>query len=363
MFLNKNGCVKMVTLCPKTVTCQELYNPSFGKTDLMEWQLNLRKKNSTVDLIQPNQAVLAKGNFVEKTQTNAKTHAKVKLFAESFPFKNKAPDWIENTTLQIFTHLCSFADRIKRTDIEAAVKTDNASAPSQLKNTTHNFHVFFQDMEGPVSEKNLHSPKLKTSYSQKINPYQNDNNFYENEDEGVKGSQSIVRIILSIFTNLFFGWELVDPKRDKRTNKDWKKVLSKDESMWNCIKINYQDNLHGGMEKVFNKAQKLMGDRIKSEKNVYYHRVTLYAMLIISGVGRLIKNNPVTIFGLVASSITLISMIAQYGMNSFKLTEQGMDLKTSVENIYIETAKNRLPSQWKLNANQEDDLHDLINQD
>lgn len=326
----------MVNFCSTIYRNQELHNSSVAGLYKQKAQANLHDNKSKV--AKQNQEA-----FFKNAGRTDKAFSQAESAAEKSPsVKKKVPDFIENLTLQIFSHLCSLADRVKRADIAFVGKLDEKSFASRLKNKNYSHPSLFQEKDRTNSEKNLNTPKLKTTYSQKIGSFQNENGFYENEEEEVKSSRSTVYNILSIATTLFLGWELYDPKKDQRPIKICADEIEKDEVTWKLFKNNYSDFFQVRMDNIFTQAKDLIEFRKRNEKIDLFLRITLYATLIISGVGKLVKNNTVAIAGLAASSLTLMIMIGNYALNSFKQSEYGTSLKSSAENIYTKIAIHRI---------------------
>jgi hypothetical protein len=226
-------------------------------------------------------------------------------------------DDIENITIQIFAGLHSLADRIKRSEIVDATKPSNVKLLESYVASTH---------------------------SRRFNPLRKETNFYEQEDTEQKiRTKHVVSNILFTLGSIFFGLEFFDSHQDSRTNDEMKQKTTIDKTVWTSfLKNHYKDELNVTMNQAFTKADELLKNRQVYAKKAYYYRLTLYATLTLSLVGKVMKQKVFTILGLAASLITLIFMLILYGTNSLKQARLGADLKKLVEIAEKNAARYRL---------------------
>jgi hypothetical protein len=237
-------------------------------------------------------------------------------------FLSPKVDDIENITVQMIIHLHKIADRENRSEIEEAIDTTNSFQNSPL--ITH-----------------------KSNGSHRFRPFRKETNFNELEDTGqILSFKHLARNTIAILGNIFFGLEFFESHQDKRTTEKMIQDLKDHEITWNQgLSKHYSDYFNYKlMGHAFAQADELLKNRQNSAKESYYQRITLYALLILSGVGKLTNKSAFAIIGLAASSITLIFMLVHYGTNSFKLSQQSAELKRSLEIAEKEAGVNRLHS-------------------
>lgn len=219
--------------------------------------------------------------------------------------KKNDMDKIENITVQIFAHLYSITDQDQREEFKIVPDASSPSLSPPLENS-------------------------KFTRSNSLNPSARDTNFYEESSLNQPlHIPNVVSDILSSVAYLFFGWDPLNQK-NKQTPKEMKDNLYKDRIFWDDLGKHYSVYFQGKMQKVFNKAEKLLENRIKSQQWAFIQRLTLYATLIIAAIGKLSGQNAVLILGLSASAVTFLSMITHYGADSFKQAQQGADLRQSI---------------------------------
>lgn len=286
--------------------------------------------------------------------------AKAQQLAEASPLmKKREPDQIENITVQVFTHLCAFTDRDQRKEVEAAVLEVNEDSKENSKSSISKFKAkysfskikeAFHQARDKINELPYFQSQFKSNYSHQFRPFQDDDLFEEElREEGIP-TRNIIRSSLSVLAYLFLGWERFDAKEDDENQKK----IEKDHKVWQeRLKPHYSDVFQGEMDLIFAQAEGVSKNRQEQARSVYLQRLTFYAMLIISAIGKLISHRTVMILGLTAASITSIVMIALYGVNSFKQGQLEANLKTSILNAYnmAGTCRRSLPHQPLLMGN------------
>lgn len=240
-------------------------------------------------------------------------------------------DDIENITLQIFTRLHSLADRNKRSEIQAAL------APTD---------------EGPEIEDDPFLEKTD-DFHHNFRPFRRETNFYAQEErERAVDTKNVARNIFSVMAKIFLGYEFLTPEQDLRTPDEMKADLNADLRTWyGGLKKHYYEYFNSKMTYAFRQADELLTHRQAYAREAYYHRLTFYATLIISAVGKLTNHRAVAIVGLAASVITLIYMLVHYGKNSYELDKKALQLKLLVELAEKEASANRDPNTTPLNRN------------
>lgn len=93
----------------------------------------------------------------------------------------------------------------------------------------------------------------------------------------------------------------------------------------------YTKNYHKKVHDAFLRASLLFKEKESYSKLSYYQRISLYASLIISTVGKLLNSSAMTFCGLASASLIFLSMIAHYAISQFKLDQESSLLKQSVE--------------------------------
>lgn len=266
------------------------------------------------------------------------------LYANDSPknSRKQKPDSIENITVQIFTHICSLVDRDNRQDIEDAIADPNDPfSPSSGKKFKANAKQLSPLLEEKIEEDSPFNNRF--NHSHRFRPFQRDSNFSDSDIVHPIHTQNVIRNILSALASLFLGVKLFETHKDQKSLEEMKKTLKNDYFFWSkLLKDHYTTTFQAKMHLIFQHAQELLNNRENDEKIAYYQRLTFYATLIISTVGKLLGQKVVTIVGLVASSITFLFMLTHYGSTSFKQAQQEANLKTAVDNIYHETASHRL---------------------
>ncbi len=260
------------------------------------------------------------GRFYEDALTDDEL---VDFFGSPVSKKSVKVDDIENITVQILSHLQSIADRRNRSDIEAAV------APVNIK-------------QDPFSAKR--DSLLQKSTTSRFRPFRKDTNFYDQEDpDQVIHTRNVAQNILSALGKVLFGYEFSDSQQDGRSDEQMEQVLRDDRSFWNGgLKLSYTTALQGRMNTAFDQAEELLKFRQIFTNEVYYYRLTLYATVIVSVVGKLLSQRVMTMLGISAASITLIFMFTQYETNSIRLKRLASDLQRSVEAAESEACRNRV---------------------
>lgn len=249
-------------------------------------------------------------------------------------FYTKKEDSIENITVQIFAHLCSFADRFNRSDVEAAT-TSTPHESIGLSNSIYSLTSSSQEEDAIVSPTPI--------YSHCLRPFQRETNFYRDDNEPPIHIRNVVRHIVSGFTRIFFGWELIDKQKDPRTFEEMITILAKDRTVWKKkLREYYSPGFQYQMNTIFSKADELAKERKYDKKLAYIQRVTFYATLIIFLIGKLKGQKAVSILGLIASSATFLFMVIYHGKISFKQSQQEIDLKDAIERLYPKTALHRI---------------------
>lgn len=238
-------------------------------------------------------------------------------------FDQRTLDEIDRVTDQIFIHLHSFADRLKRSEIEAAIAAKNSSTTKK-------------------------SPFLgyKSNNSHRLRPFRRETNFYEQEDpEQAVRSKHVVWKILTTLGKIFFGYEFIESHQDDSTPDQMIKALKIDSVIWyQELKKHYTHNFKCKVNQAFHQAGELLKNRRAYAKEAYYQRIALYALLVFSLIAKLSNHRVFTILGLGTSSITLIYMLIRYGTTSLSRAQLSSDLKWTVEIAEKEALNNRLLS-------------------
>lgn len=249
------------------------------------------------------------------------------------PLVKKEADDIENLTVQIFARLAILTDEQKRSDIEAAVSTVETSTLSQGSTSDSTKSVLTPD----IFNSQMFGASLK------LRPFRKDTNFFDEDPTVSLQTHQVANNIFSTLGKILFGYEAFDSSRDNRSINKMKEDLRDDHLTWNTgLSQHYQRTFNLKMDFTFNQAEKILKVKQKIYQSAYYQRITLYAFLILSSVGKLISQRLVTVLGLVASSITLIFMLTKYGTNSMQLAQLTSDLKRSLESVEKEACKYRI---------------------
>jgi hypothetical protein len=234
-------------------------------------------------------------------------------------------DKIENVTLQIFLHLYSCADRIKRAAVEDAIPP-----PAEEDMNSLFGNEFFED-----KSENVH----------RFRPFRKETNFAPEEEqvEHVMRTQHVVSNIFFTLLKFLFGYEHLNPNQDRRTNEEMIEDLKNDKRAWDkLLDSHYDMNFNIKMKHVFAQTNELLMARKNIAKYSYYQRITFFASCIVTFVGMLISQKAVIFFGLLSSVITLFIMIKHYGQSSFRIVKLETDLKYLIEQTMTETRLNRL---------------------
>lgn len=239
---------------------------------------------------------------------------------------NRPVDEVETVTMQILLHLQQFADRKNRSEIEAAI------VPSA---------------SNPRIKKDFHVPQ-RTMSTHSIRAFRKDTNFYGHEElEQPIHTAHVAYNILSTLGNIFLGYEFSDSQQDSRSPEKMILALEDDKIAWNGLQYHYKQQFRNRMEGAFKQARALLEARQAAIKEARYQRLTLYASLILSFVGKLISQKGLTIVGLITSSITLLFMLTQYGATSVKLARLSSLLERSVGQAEAEAGDHRLEKSFK----------------
>lgn len=217
-------------------------------------------------------------------------------------------DEVETVTMQILLHLQQFADRKNHSEIEAAI------APASNPRIKKDFQVH-----------------QRTISSHSVRAFRKDTNFYGHEDlEQPIHTAHVAHNIFSTLGNIFLGYEFSNSQQDSRSPEKMMLALDDDRAAWDRFQNYYKLPFRRRMIETFSQARDLLKARQIATKEARYQRLTLYASLIMSFVGKLISQKGVTILGLIASSITLLFMLTQYGATSVKLARLSSLLERSV---------------------------------
>ena len=234
-------------------------------------------------------------------------------------FDQRTMDDIELVRYQIFIHLHSFADRLKRSEIQAAIKNSSTSKQSPFLG-------------------------YKSSNSHRLRPFRRETNFYEQEDsEQAVRSKHVVWKILTTLGNIFFGYEFIESHQDDSTPDQMISALKVDAVTWyQGLNKYYTPYFNSKVNQAFHQADELLKNRQAYAKEAYYQRIALYALLVFSLIAKLSNHRVFTILGLGMSSVTLIFMLIRYGTISFSLAQLSSDLKWTVEIAEKEALNNLL---------------------
>lgn len=241
---------------------------------------------------------------------------------------NPPPDDVEDITIQIFAHLLTLSDGIKRDEIEKAILLPGKEISS-------------------FSLKRLQSLQSQYLKKQSLNfpPYQTGTNFYEKEGDSSEGSTPLVgaKNIYAIVTDLFLGRRIYSLQEDRRSALELSASLKLDMNTWNAkIREYYKDPFQDEMKNIFNKAKERINIKKNFEKTIYCNRITFFSTLGLSIFAKITSFKKIFVVGFVAFSVNLIFMVIYYGKSSFKLSEQGASLKASVNKSYEKALLARL---------------------
>lgn len=227
-------------------------------------------------------------------------------------------DDIEGITLQIFTALYSIADRKERKDIEDVIAYPTPYEPESISETH----------------------ETKSSRSHQFRPFQKDSNFYSDDFDPSLHSPNLMQRIVSILADLFLGIELAEQKH--QTQEEMDDMLKKNYMIWQySLKEHYTTYFQDKIQAAFREAEELVARRGFDEKIAYLQRITFYATLIITMIGKLVDHRRLAMFGTIASSITFLFMIVHYGTTSFREAQEAVSLKCNVDLIYYEASEYR----------------------
>jgi hypothetical protein len=248
---------------------------------------------------------------------------------------DKQADGIENATLSIFIHLCSLADGKERKSIEAAIAPID-DVINSLK---------LSDDDAINSPKLSENPKLNLSQRRRHFPYPyKDTNFDYNDFEDSIHTGNVIHNLFTRFAEIFLGWRFIRSGEETKSIEQLRKRLSNDHTFWEKnLKKFYTESFQISMNEIFKKAEKVLEDRSHHERRAFLQRVTFYASLIISIVGKLLKQPTFTRLGIAAASITLIFMVTN--PRYFEQTAKETDLKNAIDLACKQGRSHRLDSQ------------------
>lgn len=243
-------------------------------------------------------------------------------------------DQVENITLQILAHLSSIADRQDRSEIEAAISPVKIEAP--LSPPLYN----------PPLDRDLDLLDQKANlpiFYQFQDPFRKETNFNEQEDpEVIINTTNVAYNILSTLGDIFLGYDFFNSGKNTKTDAEMEVQLRDDRTYWfKVLNKNYESHFRIKVADALDRAGFLLKDRQDFAKEAYYHRLTLYATLILSLLGKLLNQKALTIFGLATSSITLIFMLTHYKTKTITLKGDSNKLKNLVATAESLAYRNR----------------------